>query len=525
MTEHSHSQTESRHLSRRRRGATLWAALALATSMLAALSTSGQAAGATSGGSVVVLESTAGSFPNLDPATNTSDYADLPLMDAIYGNLFEFASGGKVVPDMASGYKFADGGRDVVITLRKGIKFSDGTPFNASAVAFNIRRDLEPQYACPCAVNFPVSSITTPNAYTVVLHLSKVYTPIINAFYGWPPNWIASPTALKKMGQKAFELTPVAAGPFEVVSDEPSAKLVLKKNPTYFQSGHPYLNSLTFEAIGSDETAYNALLSGQAQVYQSASTFSIINTAAKKLTVSPDEESVAPSALELNTTIAPFNNLLAREAIYYATDPGPLLKSLLTGRGTLTETPTVPGGLYAETHTPGYRTYNLAKAKALVSKLGGLSFTLVSSTEQSSIDQATALKSEWAQAGITATISPQSLLDEVQGFKTNSWQMEFAYLGGYDPPLAMPGRYASTGAFSGVKDPKVDSLMNEASSTLNQTKAKAAATELFHYISQQAYSPFLWVTANYVLTVHSVSGPGLTNTSYQEVLWQDVRAK
>lgn len=483
--------------------------------------------GARRGGSLTVLESSGagGEWPGLDPATNTSDYADVPIMDAIYGGLFQFGTHGKVIPDLASGYKFTNGGMSLEIFLRKGEVFQDGTPFNADAVAFNIRRDLEPQYACMCLPNFPVSSVTTPNASTVVLNLTRVYSQIIAGFYGASPNWIASPTAMAKMGEKAFALAPVAAGPFEVVSDVPNSTLVLKRNPHYWQSGHPYLDSLTFTSVGTDESAYDALLSGQAQTYQAVSTYSLLATAAGHFKVTPNLESLAPTGIQLNTTKAPFNSLMAREAIYYATNPAPMIKSLLAGKGTVTESPSIPGGLFYEPKVPGYRTYDLAKAKSLVKQLGGLSLTLITSQAQSGIEMAEALKTEWAAAGIKTTISPQGIPAEVQSFSADSWQATFGYLGGADPGLAMPIRYASHGAFSGIHDTHLDALLNEGTSTLSTTKQSQIFTDLFKYISDQAYTPFLFVSALYNLSARSVSGPGLTDATALEALWQDVSVK
>jgi peptide/nickel transport system substrate-binding protein len=483
--------------------------------------------GVRKGGSLTVLESSGagGEWPGLDPATNTSDYADVPIMDAIYGGLFQFGTHGKVIPDLASGYKFTNGGMSLEITLRKGGVFQDGTAFNASAVAFNIRRDLEPQYACMCAPNFPVSSVTTPNDYTVVLNLTRVYSQIVAGFYGASPNWIASPTALSKMGERAFALSPVAAGPFEVVRDVPNSTLVLKRNPHYWERGHPYIDSLTFTSVGADESAYDALLSGQGQAYQAVSTYSLLATAAGHFKVTPNLESLAPTGIQLNTTKAPFNNLMAREAIYYATNPAPIIKSLLAGRGTATEPPSIPGGLFYKPKIPGYRTYDLAKAKSLVKQVGGLSLTLITSQAQSGIEMAEALKTEWGKAGIQTTISPQGIPAEVQTFKADDWQATFGYLGGADPGLAMPIRYASDGAFSGIHDPHLDALLDAGTSTLSAAKQSQIFTNLYRYISDQAYTPFLFVSSLYNLSARSVSGPGLTDASALEALWQDVSVK
>src|SRR5690348_7299628 len=108
------------------------------------------------GGSLTVLEGAgfAGDWPaGLDPATNINGAADQSYMDAIYGELFELGPKGKIINDLATGYSFSNDAKTITITLRQGVTFSDGTPFNADAVVWNIQRDLKS--ACTCKPTWP----------------------------------------------------------------------------------------------------------------------------------------------------------------------------------------------------------------------------------------------------------------------------------------------------------------------------------------------------------------------------------
>src|SRR5438105_1700104 len=82
---------------------------------------------------------------------------------------------------------------------------------------------------------------------TVQVTLAAPDGAFINQIFDSTADWIASPAAVQKMGEKAFAQKPVGAGPFMVVSNTPSSVLVLKKNPGYWQKGRPYLDSLTFK--------------------------------------------------------------------------------------------------------------------------------------------------------------------------------------------------------------------------------------------------------------------------------------
>jgi peptide/nickel transport system substrate-binding protein len=486
----------------------------------------GPVAGAAPSKPLTVLEYSGdwGTWPSLDPATDSSAIANSVYFNAIYGNLFQLESGGKLVGDLATGYKFLDGGRAFEILLRHGVKFQDGTPFNADAVAFNIRRDLNPKNGCLCDPSFPVSSVTVPNQYTVILHLTRVDSAIGYAFFQDAPNWIVSPTALSKLGEKQFELMPVGAGPFSVVSDEPSATLVLKKYKGYWQSGHPYLSSLTFKTVGTDQSGYEALLSGEGQAYQNLTTTSLVATAKQHLRVTTMPSGTGPQAIQLDTSTAPFNNIVAREALYYATDVQPIEKTATSGTGTVTESPSEPGGLYFQATVPGYRTYNLAKAEAAVKQLGGLTFDLGCGMQAEAVQVCESLASEWAAAGIKATIVQQSLQDQVKAFQTRSWQAVLGAIGGFDPVLVTgyPLRFESSGLFSGVHDQKLDALIAQASASLSSSVETATEDKIFQYISDQAYAPLLFVTPLINLTEPSVSGPGLSTSGYQTE-WQNVK--
>jgi peptide/nickel transport system substrate-binding protein len=485
------------------------------------------ASAATGGGSLNVLENASfeGSWAGLDPATNTNDAADENMMDAIYGGLFEQGNDNKIIPDLAAGYAFSDGGLTFTISLRPNVKFTDGTPFDAQAVVYNIERDLQPQYGCLCDSSFPVSSIVASGPLTVVMHLKQVFAPIVSAFLGSAPNWIISPTALSKMGEKAFAITPVGAGPFQVVSDKLSSVLELKANPTYWQKGLPYLSTLTFTAVGSDESAYEAIQAGQGQAYQDFSTVALVAQAKQKMTVTTIPAALGPYVVQLNTGAAPFNNIVAREALYYATDPGPINKAIEGGLGTISQSPSGPGDLFYFPTVPGYRTYNLAKATALVKQLGGLSIGLITSSAGVGVQLATALKSQWAAAGIDATIDADQLPALVSAFHSGGFQAALQTAGGYDTAIGngMSLRYASDAPFTGVKDPQLDKLINAGVATLNTASRRAIYQQIAKYLSDNAYSPFLFNVPSFNLSAKGVSGPGLTTSNFF-VLWEDVRA-
>ncbi|GAA5167374.1 MULTISPECIES: ABC transporter substrate-binding protein [Amycolatopsis] len=523
-----------------------WTALLLATLLgVAACGGQGSSGGSAApagppqrGGELTVLEdgAFAGGWPSgLDPATNTTGGANISQMSAIYGGLFRVAANddgtnARVEPNQAESYEVLDGGRGLKITLRQGIKFSDGTPLDAEAVAFNFRRDVTA--TCTCAPQWQLTQdgITVADPRTIVLKFSRPNATAVNAFPISNVNWIVSPTALQQAGPDQFKINPVGAGPFKVVSNRLSSELVLERNPNYFKAGLPYLDKLTFKSIGGDQPAYQALQAGQAQAYEGLSTVPLLEQAKtnNRLTVTV-QPPTSPYVIQLNTKTAPFDNELARQAIYYATDFEAIAKGLFKGLYPVSQMFTAEGGLFNHPTVPGYRTYDPEKAKQLVQQLGGLNIKLGTLGAYVAQQVVTALQTQWKAVGINVTIETYQLSTLVQQFNSGTWQAMLQTAGAWDPAagVGVAFRFSSTSPFSGVKDPHLDDLLNQASATVDSGQRDALYLQAGQYISEKAYAPFGLAFAPANLAVKGVYGPGLTTkipplVVNSGVLWDEV---
>jgi peptide/nickel transport system substrate-binding protein len=483
------------------------------------------------GGTLTVLEPAAleGEWQTgLDPGTSDTPATNMDMENAVFGSLFELAGkNGTLVPDLATGYKVLDGGLTYQIFIRRGVEFSDGTPFNAAAVVFNWNRDFQlkdndlPLW--PIAAKDP---FTVAGPYTAEIHLAKPYTPLINTIHIHDVNWIVSPTALQQMGEQKFKLAPVGAGPFTVVSDTVSSQLVLQRNPRYWQKGLPHLQKLIFKSIATDESALETMQSNAAQAYVGMGTLQLVKSFSSSFTV-VSQETADPQDVQFNTTKPPFNDIKAREAVYYATD-APLLDAKLNNDVTpVVEGFTAPGGLFYHQKVPGYRTYNLAKAKALVKQLGGLSFTLLGSSSQTGKSLDEALQTMWQQAGmkVTLQISPD-LTSRIETFKANSWEVSPGGDGSYDPAggVGVWFWFLSTSPYTGVHDPALDALINDAT-TVPEKQRDAAYQKVAEYISNHALAVQLFPSYLFDIADHDTYAPCLTTVCPEteaapETLWQ-----
>ena len=506
------------------------------------------------GGSITVLEGKgfSGDWPfGLDPATNTDGSADQDYMTAVFGQLFELGGNGQIQPDLATSYAFSNGAKTITINLRQGVKFSDGSPFNAAAVVWNWDRDFGPLAvkagiapAWIIARSNPknpnsapaASAITATGPYTVQVNLLVPDGGFINQLFDTIPMWIASPTAVQKEGETKFAQYPVGAGPFVVVSDSYSDQIVVKKNPLYWQEGRPYLQSVTFKSVSGDEAAYEAMLAGQGQVYEDMSTTQLLNEAAKQPSVQElNELGTSPYDLQLNTAVAPFNNPKAREAIYAATNFAPILQHIFGNRYPVTESFTGPGGICYEPTVPGYQGYNPTLAKQLIASTGLDKVTFQLGTINSSpvaIETTEALRTEWEALGMKVTIASWNLTELIAAFEANhgkSWQSMIQTAGAFDPSsgVGVGFRFDSLSPFSGVHDPKLDTLLNEAQAPTNLSARCGYYNQAAEYIAKNYYGPFYFTFSPANLSVKGIGGPGLTTALpavavAPTIPWEDV---
>ena len=313
----------------------------------------------------------------------------------------------------------------------------------------------------------------------------------------------------------------------------PNSELVVKANPHYWQAGRPYLSQITFKTVGSDEAAYEALLANQGQVYENMSTNALITESEQHLAVE-NNLGTSPYDLQLNTAVPPFNNPKARQAIYAATNFAPILAHIFGNRYPVTQSFTGPGGICYQPVVPGYQGYNPTLAKQLIAQTG-LDKTTIQlgtialSTAQQSMD---ALRTEWEALGLKVNIQSWPLGGLIAAFEANggkSWQSMVQTAGAYDPAAAIGVnfRFNSHSPFSGVHDPKLDTLLSDAQGSTNLATRCGFYDQAAAYIAKNYYGPFFFTLAPVNVAVHGVSGPGISTplasvAVVPTIPWEDV---
>lgn len=189
----------------------------------------------------------------------TNDSVSSSVIEQVYETLFvRDNESGEVKGQLAEKAENPDP-NTWVITLKKDIKFHDGTDFNAEAVKYTFDKIKDPKTAAPRASLLePIKSIEVQDENTVVLKTEKPYGPMLAALTHSNAA-IVSPTADQKQD---LMTNPVGTGPFKFKAKENGEDIVLEANKDYWQ-GAPKLQKVTFKVVPEVTTAISMLQTGK----------------------------------------------------------------------------------------------------------------------------------------------------------------------------------------------------------------------------------------------------------------------
>ena len=477
-------------------------------------------------GGTLSFVSVTSQWPGLDPATDTQDAADYAYLSSIYGQLIELQPGGSIAPDQASGWAYSNHNSTLTLTIRKGVKFSDGNPLTAAVVAWSINRDLLPQYGNIGDVNFPLTAAgAVAVGNTVVMNTKQPDTGLAYAFVNEAPNYTVDQVALASMGDTAYSQHPIGAGPFKVVSNLASSSLTVVKNSSYWQKGHPVLNGITWTNVGTDQSALAALQTGQAQLATGVTTIPSIQQAPSQgMTVTRLPQTV-DEFINLNSSKAPFNNILARQAVEYATNSASLVKNLYRGSGySLIQSESAPGQNFPVKTNKYFLGYNLKKAQSLVQQLGGLTVNLSTTTNSAFwINEVQAIATMWEAAGIHVNIQDYSLQQMLGITFAGTWQAIDENWGPSVNPTINDGQFFKGGAvFSGTNDPTLNGLLNQSSGYNNPTVLAKVYGQIANLMNQKVYAVWMYAKNAFDVSTRVLVTNGGLSHSLLFVQWENL---
>ncbi|MCW2932797.1 MAG: hypothetical protein JWM19_3759 [Actinomycetia bacterium] len=431
--------------------------------------------------------------------TNVFDNNSIWIMEQITQPLFTVTSNGKgVQPWLATGYTTSNAQKTYTITLRKGVKFSNGTPMTSADVKFS----LEQTMAASAGWGFldaAIQSVDDPSPDTVVIHLKYQWAPVLAdlALFanGIVPNNYGGKT------ESEFYQAPIGTGPFKFDYWHKGAALKLVRNPYYWQPGKPYLNSVTWTDVPNDNTRQLQVTSGQAQIdqYPSWSTVAALkSTPGVTLSLFPSTET---NYLTFNEHVKPLQDVNVRRAISYAIDRAALVKAVLFGNGQPANSIFPPQVPYYDPNSGGLQ-HNLADAKAAMAKSSvpnGFTTTLLLPSGNSDYATiATIVQSELKPLGINVQIQQADPNTANADFQSGKYDMFFS-LWTMDIPdpdelatFALDPKAGSKSFFTFYDSPTVVKAVHAAEVTTAPAARQADYNTAQTLAAQDAFMAFLY---------------------------------
>ena len=292
----------------------------------------------------------------------TDGYAADPCLET----LFRYDEKLALVPRLATGWKASVSAKSITITLRKGVRFHDGSEFNAEVVKWNLD-----QYRASKRVELKnVKSVDIVDPYTVRLNLSEFDNLIVGDLAGDAGRMI-SQKAFETKGQEWSEKNPVGTGPFKFSSWTRDVVVKYVRNENYWQKDRPYLDGLEIVSFADMTTALLAFKKGEIDILHNPSPkdSKALETEGSyridQLPIGPEPFLTGDSV----NTDSPFSNLKVRQAVSHAIDTQTIGKTLGQGYFRAQNQAAVPDSWAYNPKVSGYP-YDPAKAKKLLSEAG-----------------------------------------------------------------------------------------------------------------------------------------------------------
>ena len=291
------------------------------------------------GGEVVVA--IAAEPPGWDPSASTSQEIARVTYHNVFEGLVRIDRDGNIVPQLASEWTVGEDGLDWTFTLRDGVVFHDGTPFDAEHVIAKFERAIDPDSGHTNHQYYQAIEEVTAAGNTVTFHLAE---PSATLLYNLArPDSIIYPAGTEEEQRSQ----PVGTGPFRFVEWVPGSEVRLERFEDYYLDGVPYLDSVTYRIMGDANARFAALLAGDIDMIGVAlSPQQCLQLDGRDDYQCTEGFNTTEITMALNNERDPFNDPLVRQAITHAIDKSAIVEGAMFGFGTPIGTHATPAEPY-----------------------------------------------------------------------------------------------------------------------------------------------------------------------------------
>ena len=401
------------------------------------------------------------------------------------------------------------GDKEAVFQLRKGVKFHDGSDWNAEVLAWNIDRFInEPKSVAKGLMG----GIDWKNPTTVVEpHTIKINltgpTPTLLQQFRDPNTYPMSKAAFEKMGPEQAGQNPVGTGPFKFSEWRKNDRVTVTRNENYWMKDAggqqlPYLDGITYRLIIDDSVRMLEMKAGSIDFTELIQGKDVAEAKADpKLNYLEADWSGNAYRLIFNAQGGKFhNNVKLRQAALYSINHEALAQALGGGIGIAEKYFPRPGSIGYDDSLP-YYWYDPEKAKALLAEAGfpnGIDVELLVIARAVDKLQGEMLKSMFDAVGIRTTVEALERVAMNQRLLTGGVEFDVTTTRGAsnvgDPDLEYRDHFWSNGSFAKarLKDPEIDAAIEAASSTYDVAERAERYKKLQRLLFDKAVYGYLW---------------------------------
>lgn len=317
----------------------------------------------------------------LDPSIVT-DGESFKATQQIFDTLLDYKEGTTEVEGaLAESWENSPDGLTYTFKLRQGVKFHDGTDFNADAVVFNFNRWLDPKspfkYEGDSFDYFDsmfgpdgsrvIKEVKAVDANTVQFTLNKPQAPFLQNL-AMPAFAIGSPKAIEEKKEQ-FKSEPVGTGPFVFKEWKRNESITVEKNPNFWQEGLPKLNRVIITVIPDNSARFTALQNGEIDMMEGVNPDDLSKLEADANLQKVERASFNVGYLGFNLKKKPFDDVKVRVALNYAVNKEGIINAFYGGLAEPAKNPMPPATLGYNDDVQDYP-YDLEKAKQLLAEAG-----------------------------------------------------------------------------------------------------------------------------------------------------------
>lgn len=434
----------------------------------------------------------------LDP-TQSSMLNERIVYQSIFDKLVDLDGEGKIVPMLAERWTVSPDQKSYTLFLRKGVRFQDGTPFDAKAVEFNLLRGQEKTSLRRNELKY-ISKITVLDEHTIKLELSTPFAPFLSILTD-RAGMMSSPAAVKKYGDD-YVNHPVGTGPFSYEGRLKGATITLRKNPDYWRAGLPKVDEVVYKIMPDVNVAFNNLRSGQVDITNRFPYKEITHIAANANYTVLNKPSLGFRGFYMNTAKPPFDKKELREAIDILIDRNAIAKVVYNNAVAPGHSP-FSKAQFANGPSDAPPKVDLARAKELLKaagKEGGFSFKLTLPTTPDELQVGQMIQGMLRPAGISVTLEKTELATQIEAGKAGNFEGLFVgWSGRPDPDQNIYDFVTTNGSLNyshfGAKE--VDELLQQARVEGDQGKRKALYDQAMAILVKEV--PYIYTVHDNVL--------------------------